>query len=119
MLAGRAEIGNATVGSLASCTSKDSSLKAPGTFGSLVATVTYVSHTGEACPCHRLSGQDPMRRPRFASHLIMPSELARAWLQSGHDINWSVCICPSSAVGTRSVRTVGVLHAVDDDRPGH
>ena len=45
-----AEIGNATVGSLASCTSKDSSLKAPGTFGSLVATVTYVSHTGEVRP---------------------------------------------------------------------
>lgn len=44
-----AEIGDATVGSLASCTSKDSSLKAPGYFGALVATVTYVDHDGKAC----------------------------------------------------------------------
>ena len=36
------------MGSLASCTSKDSSLKAPGYFGALVATVTYVDHNGQA-----------------------------------------------------------------------
>ena len=43
----RAEIGDATVGSLASCTSKDSSVKGPGYFGALVASVTYVDHNGE------------------------------------------------------------------------
>jgi FAD/FMN-containing dehydrogenase len=54
------EIGNATVGSLASCTSKDSSLKAPGTFGSLVATVTYVSYTGQLVTIDRGTDQDAM-----------------------------------------------------------
>jgi hypothetical protein len=43
-----AEIGDATVGSLASCTSKDSSLQAPGYFSALLASVTYVDHRGEA-----------------------------------------------------------------------
>ena len=44
-----AEIGDATVGSLASSTSKDSSLNGPGYFGALIATVTYVDHNGKVC----------------------------------------------------------------------
>ena len=44
-----AEIEDATVGSLASSTSKDSSLNGPGYFGALIATVTYVDHNGKVC----------------------------------------------------------------------
>ena len=45
-----AEIGDATVGSLASSTSKDSSLGAPGYFSALVASLTFVDERGEARP---------------------------------------------------------------------
>ncbi|KAK9822452.1 hypothetical protein WJX81_001815 [Elliptochloris bilobata] len=41
------EIGDATVGSLASSTSKDSSLAAPGFFAALVASITFVDEDGE------------------------------------------------------------------------
>ncbi len=41
------EIGDATVGSLASGTSKDSSLGAPGYFAALLASVTFVDEHGE------------------------------------------------------------------------
>ena len=53
---GAAEIGDATVGSLASGTSKDSSLDAPGYFSALVASLTYVNELGEARPEPVLQG---------------------------------------------------------------
>ena len=69
------------MGSLASCTSKDSSLKAPGYFGALVATVTYVDHTGKVRPCRAYKGFGELAFVFVASHVncsLYFSALARA-----------------------------------------
>lgn len=43
------------MGSLASASSKDSSLNAPGYFAALVASLTYVDEHGEARPAWQIS----------------------------------------------------------------
>lgn len=45
------EIGDATVGSLTVCTSKDSSLDGPGYLAGLVKEVTYVNEVSYTPPC--------------------------------------------------------------------
>jgi hypothetical protein len=53
------EIGDATVGSLVVCTSKDSSIDGPGYLSALVAEVTYVDEVGTAdAACRERSAGD-------------------------------------------------------------
>ena len=73
-----AEIGDATVGSLASGTSKDSSLDAPGYFSALVASLTYVNELGEARPEHALSRSEPYQcAVRLACVVLNSSSLSQ------------------------------------------
>lgn len=88
-----AEIGDATVGSLASCTSKDSSLKAPGYFGALVATVTYVDHTGKVRTCRRQKIQGSLASVAVSCSTPFPTVSSAA--AAVHLPCSSACYCPA------------------------
>jgi hypothetical protein len=71
------EIGDATVGSLAVCTSKDSSIDGPGYLSALVSEVTYVDEVGKHAACIAAHWQLCWPSPQAAAVLSLPPALCK------------------------------------------